>query len=780
MNEIRSAAVLDKAARTRSSRLADIDEPPLVSIVMFVRNRVDLVTKAIDSVFAQNYPRLQFVIQDCASTDGTVEAIQAYGDRIELVSEPDRSTNDGFWRALKRVKGDIIGTVLSDEEMVPGSIERAVIELQNAPEAGAITGDAYVCDLNGNTVGFHTGQRFDLLSYLLGDYCPHFATSFFRRKALDDIGFFSNRWKDGDLDTVEFELWCRLGVAHRVKYIPHLFARWSVHGGQMSQNLGRILDELDSRTMIFDRYLFGKDNFFGENRALRDYIIKRQHDIVIFHLLCHSQKQDAIKVEDRLEKALGKEKMGQRMSVLDPLITSPNAFTPEDLAYRARLAHEVAQIYRDRGQIDEALEAWTGAASLQDETVDAMRAQLSLSSPTITDEALEKGQTAWAMTYAHPARIKSSRKPSPAPLKRPAADGRLTVAYNGTLWNIQTGLSILMPVMAAHDRSRIKLVGYCFMEQPKSITEKFDEFHVIGHLDHAAVCDLVRSHHVDVLVETNGLSYGNRLAAMAARCAPVQVSYVNHAGTCGVPNVDYVITDEITAERIDPRYYTESVYALPGCFLSYTYDGMWAPPVAPPPFLKNGFVTFGNFGGSYKLNLECLRLWASVLHKVPGSRLLLQNLGMSNAGNAAFIRDRLASLGIEQERIVILPGADRDTILQNYAMMDISLDSWPYCGGNTIAEALWQGVPVVTLKGSRFVSAYGASLCSAAGLGDLVANDRGAFADIAQRLAADKDRLQGLRQSLRTDMVRHGISDPKRMARTLEDAYFDMARRAAM
>jgi predicted O-linked N-acetylglucosamine transferase (SPINDLY family) len=189
-------------------------------------------------------------------------------------------------------------------------------------------------------------------------------------------------------------------------------------------------------------------------------------------------------------------------------------------------------------------------------------------------------------------------------------------------------------------------------------------------------------------------------------------------------------------------------------------------------------VTFGNFGGPSKLNLECLRLWATVLSRVPDSKLLLQNWGMNNAGNAAFVRGRLKSLGIDPSRVMILPGADRDTILKNYDLMDICLDSWPYCGGNTIAEALWQGVPVITLKGTRFVSAYGASLCIAAGLGDLVAEERADFADIAVRLAADRDRLIALRNTLRSDMVQHGISDPKRMARDLENAYFDMVHRA--
>ena len=765
-----------KAAIPDESPVPLVEDLPAVSIIMFVRNRVDLVRKAIDSILVQNYPRLQFIVQDCASTDGTVEVLQAYGSQIELVSEPDRGTNDGFWRALKRVKGDIIGTVLSDEEMAPGAIDRAVLEFKNAPEIGAITGDAFVTDLSGSTVALHCGRVFDLLSYLLGDYCPHFAASFFRAQALKDIGFFENRWKDGDLDTVEFELWCRLGVDHRVKYVPHYFARASAHEEQMSQNFGRIADELASRTMIIDRFLFGADNFFGENERLRNEIIRRQHHIVIFHLLCHDQREAAIKLEDRLEQTLGTKKAGHRLTGMAALPSSPNELSPAEQDYRVQLATEMAQLYRARGQIDEALEVWKSAASRRDEMIESMRVQLMLSSPTVTDGVLEEGARSWADSFAVPESASSRRSffRRSVPLKEARPRQKLTIGYNGTLWNIQTGQSMLLPVIAQHDRNRVKLIGYSHIEQPKSVTDQFDQFHVIGDLDHASVCNLVRSHKVDVFVETNGLSLGNRLAAMSARCAPVQVSYINHLGTCAVPNVDYVLADEITAQTIDGRYFSEKAYALPRCFFSYTYDKMWAPPVSPPPFVKNGYVTFGNFGGPYKLNLQCLALWASALKKVPDSRLLLQNLGMNNAGNAAFIRARLHSLGINPERVIILPGADRESVLKNYDMMDIGLDSWPYCGGNTIAEAFWQGVPVVTLRGSRFVSAYGASLCKAAGLDDLVAHDADAFASIAQRLANDRPRLVALRQSLRQDMVSHGLSDPKGMAMALEDAYFDM------
>jgi hypothetical protein len=622
-----------------------------VSIVLLLPDRASAGTSAPGSDLQGAYPDLELIVESGAA-------------------------GDAMWRGLGRTKGDVIGICPAGESLTAGAIEQAVRDLANAPESGAITGDVLLVDASGRTADTEAGSVFDLQACLSGATLPHVSASFFRRRMLDDVGVLTERWLSGDLAAAEFELWCRLGVAHPIAYVPHAFAR----------------------------RIRGPEETSGTRSNTR----------------------------------------------------------------RAHLAHTLASMYRDRGQVDEALTISAGAAPLGDEIIDAMYAQLSLASPSVTDADLQTRQAVWAGKYARPG--------DSAPFARVASEGRLTVGYNGTLWGIQTGQAILNPVMAAHDRTRVRVIGYSHLKQPAAVTDLFDEFHVTGSLSHQEFCELARSHQLDVLVETNGLSSGTRLPAMASRCAPVQVSYVNHAGTSGVPNVDYLLTDRDTLGSIDQRYYTEQLYALDRCFLTYTYHAMWAPPVAPPPILRNGFVTFGNFGGPYKLNLECLRLWASVLHRVPGSMLLLQNPGMTPA-NIEFMRRRFGSLGIDADRLTILPGTDRNAVLKNYDLMDISLDSWPYCGGNTIAEALWQGVPVVTLKGNRFVSAYGASLNAAAGIGDLVGHGRAEFAEIAATLAQNVDRLVSLRNSLRDGMTTYGLSDPKAMASALEDAYVEMVRR---
>ena len=249
---------------------------------------------------------------------------------------------------------------------------------------------------------------------------------------------------------------------------------------------------------------------------------------------------------------------------------------------------------------------------------------------------------------------------------------------------------------------------------------------------------------------------------------------MNHTSTTRVANIDYVLADDIAAPKQNERHYSEIVYRLPGSFFCFSYIEDELPPIAPPPRLKNGYTTFGCFGGPDKLNFENLRLWARALKKLPNSRLVIQNAGTSSACTREFLTKQFGWLGIEPHRLILLPGAPREEILRNYALVDVSLDTWPYCGGNTIAESLWQGVPVVTFRGDRFSAAYGASLVTAAGLSDLVADSPEAFAEIAASLGGDTARLRDLRKNLRTMIKDYGFGDPVRFARKIENAYLDM------
>src|ERR1700716_3113638 len=166
-----------------------LPDEPLVSIVCFCKNSAPTIRRSMESILSQSYTNIEYVIQDGASTDGTLEIIRSFNDpRIKLVSERDSSTGDGHWKALQRCRGDIIGTCLADDELVPEAIATAVERFRADPQAGAITGDSYLSDVSGNITGRHISGPFDIVQYLFGPYCPYFPATFFRRQAFLDVG----------------------------------------------------------------------------------------------------------------------------------------------------------------------------------------------------------------------------------------------------------------------------------------------------------------------------------------------------------------------------------------------------------------------------------------------------------------------------------------------------------------------------------------------------------------------------------------------------------------
>jgi predicted O-linked N-acetylglucosamine transferase (SPINDLY family) len=333
---------------------------------------------------------------------------------------------------------------------------------------------------------------------------------------------------------------------------------------------------------------------------------------------------------------------------------------------------------------------------------------------------------------------------------------------------------IMSAVIKRHDRRQFTVFGYSSTDVADDIKEAFDTLRVTDELSDQQFAELVRSDDIDILVEMTGFSPYHRFGAMALRCAPIQISYLNHLGTSGVQNVDFILADEVSVLPDEDRFFTERVWRLPGSFLCYNYDMVEWPPVSPTPSRTNGFVTFGCFGSGGKINDDIIAIWARILTRVPSSRLYLRNHELTPRDNQQFMRDRFRRHGIAADRIRLDGGTTHDGLVRSYDHMDISLDTWPYCGGNTVAESLWQGVPVVTLKGDRFVSRYGASLLLAAGCGELVGHTADEYVEIAARLAQSPERLDRYRTNLRSMARKFGLSDAGRFARKLDDAYVSM------
>lgn len=815
------------------------DTQPLISVICFCKDRAAFIRRSVESVLTQSYRNLEFVVQDGASTDGTREILEEYArhdPRVKVVSEPDSGPAEAYWKVMNRCTGDYIATCLSDEELVPGALEKCVQWFANEPDLGAITCDGYVTDADGRIVDNFKAGDFDFVRYMFDTYCPFWPGSFFRRQALLDIGLKRPGWNIGSL---EFEFWCRLATDHRVKYIPEPISKYAIHPGQLSNTPVNFNEHVENRLAMIvklfsDRGFFGADEV-GRILAMINHLLQFENHARAHHIpeeeakfaaqidvlrrklrtidsrygsksvFLTTQDQQTARYASYILKRIrrlipnpihrrispkARSRVFRKLtSVLLAVRHMPSysiwrlqfwvGRTPADrlpyigppLPSYVRFYPWFALLYDARGQTDEALAMWRRADVLNDSEVSALACQAMLKLPSATYESIAEFQQTWASRYANP-------QPAKLPVRFRTNDGTrpIRVGYHCSFMDSDTMRYIMRNAIKAHDRTKFEIYGYAATEVPDDIRSAFDKVTNTGYRDDGKFTDLVRRDGIDVFVELSGFSPGHRFGAMAMRCAPVQVSYLNHHGTSRVANVDYILSDAICTPSGSgaQQTFTEKIYNLPNCLLCYDYTDEPSPPVGEPPVLKRGLVTFGCFGSGGKINLELIRVWAELLRRVPNSKLMLQNGQLTSLDNRRYMADRFARFGIDADRLILCPGTDRLGLLKSYNDVDISLDTWPYCGGNTVAESLWQGVPVVTLLGSRFSSRYGASLVTAAGCADCVADDWDEYFHIAASLASDPQRLVGLRQNLRSMCVTHGLADSKRFARELEQAYCDM------
>jgi protein O-GlcNAc transferase len=306
----------------------------------------------------------------------------------------------------------------------------------------------------------------------------------------------------------------------------------------------------------------------------------------------------------------------------------------------------------------------------------------------------------------------------------------------------------------------------------------FHKWHTIHGMDDAKLAELIRHDRIDILIDLSGHTSNNRLPVFAVKPAPVQLTWIGYPNTTGLQSIDYRISDD----RVDPpetasRYFSETLIHLPDCFLCYS-PPKEAPAVSRSPHLGAGKITFGSFNAITKIGDETLMLWARVLDAVPESTLVLKASDIFNdPERRAHLLDRIRQLEIDPERIRLLAyEKDISDHLAGYDEIDIGLDPVRYNGTTTTCEALWMGVPVVTLAGDRHASRVGSSLLSAAGLAELVARDADDYVRICTELAQDSARLSGLRSTMRQRMLTSPLLDAAGMARRLERALYDVWR----
>lgn len=279
----------------------------------------------------------------------------------------------------------------------------------------------------------------------------------------------------------------------------------------------------------------------------------------------------------------------------------------------------------------------------------------------------------------------------------------------------------------------------------------------------------VEADRIDILIDLAGHTCGRTMRAFARRMAPVQASFLGYPGSTGVPNIDWLIGDPIVTPPEDDHLCSERVIRLPNtvfCFapeVEYPLPDFLAMPQDRP-------LTFGSFNNIPKLTPYTIRLWADVIKAVPDTRLLLRAPSFNDSGAIDRYRKLFGERGIVSDRLIFKGPVALDDMMRAYCEIDIALDPTPYCGGTTTLQALWMGVPVLTLKGGHFVSRMGASFMTAAGLSDWIAACNDDYVAKARRFASDRPLLMSLKTGLRSKLLERPAWNADLYARDFQNA----------
>lgn len=294
----------------------------------------------------------------------------------------------------------------------------------------------------------------------------------------------------------------------------------------------------------------------------------------------------------------------------------------------------------------------------------------------------------------------------------------------------------------------------------------------ISKLTEENLANLVREDGIDILVDLTGHTANNRLGTFAMKPAPVQVTWIGYPNSTGLQSIDYRLTDPLCDPLDTDQTFVEELVRLPRCFLCYT-PCPEVPDVAPLPAKINGYITFGSFNALAKQTPEVLHTWAKILMRLPESRLVLKNKPFA----CESVRQRFWSIfaehGVPKERIDLLPlAATTDLHLEQYSLVDICLDPWPYAGTTTTAEALYMGVPCLTMAGKGHAHNVGVSLLTTVGLKDQwIAHSVSDYIDKAIKLSNDIESLSELRDNLREYVSRSALCSSQQFMQDLENCF---------
>lgn len=354
------------------------------------------------------------------------------------------------------------------------------------------------------------------------------------------------------------------------------------------------------------------------------------------------------------------------------------------------------------------------------------------------------------------------------------ANKKLHIGYVSPDFREHALANFMPPLLKGYDAEKFSVTCYA-TGRKDAVTAKLKGLKVnwrdlIGK-DALTIAKLINEDAIDILVDLSGHSQDSCLPVLAYKPAPIQICALGYTATTGLDTVDYFLSDKVCSPETQSNAFTEQILRVEPCSFCYA-PGLirdMPEPARNAPVLKNGFMTFGSFNNFAKVTEDALYLWRAILDSVPRSRLVIKSKICSLDDGKAIVRGRLRKMGFPLERVELRPYSP--DYLEQYGDIDVALDTFPYTGGTTTCEALYMGVPVITLRGKTHGARLSASILNAADVTELIANTPMDYVKKAVKLNQRRELTAAYHQRLREHVKNSALMDGRKYIRELERLY---------
>lgn len=369
---------------------------------------------------------------------------------------------------------------------------------------------------------------------------------------------------------------------------------------------------------------------------------------------------------------------------------------------------------------------------------------------------------------------------TPHPIHKPCnTSRRLKIGYISQDFRKHSVASFIEPVLEAHSKAVVDIYCYADIANPDNTTERLKRLSHHWRDIHAMPTEhsskLIREDGIDILIELGGHTSHELLPVLSERPAPVQITYLGYPNTTGMSSIDYRITDTLSDPEPEADLtHSEKLIRMPNGFLCYRPEPD-SPNISLTPYLKNNEITFGSFNKFSKVTEKTIKCWASILNAVENSKIILKSDCFSDKAFQNRVHDIFSKYAIGKSRILLMEKTpEQNKHLETYNRIDIALDPFPYNGTTTTCEALWMGVPVITLLGNTHAGRVGSSILRQTGLGEWCAESTNDYIETAIKLGSDVFLQAYDRENTRRIMARSALCDNKTFTHELESIYLSI------